>query len=406
MSNEKEQAILTEGEIIAQFEHDTAEKEDVLKPVILVCGKSGTGKSTLINAILGVNLQTGVGKPVTQGYAKETNGQITVWDSKGLETDIGVEKFIEGYHEFIEETRSSGVEGVEGHINAHWYVIDGGGARIEDAELDIINEFPKESTIVIFSKSDKMDEATRNEFENIIRKNGNDKIVYTTKPMDIEELRRLNAPTVSYLKEDGKTDEEIDKILGDKFQKETNYKQLMELTASFMDEATKRVFYEAQHIDLDKAIQMIEGKEGVANAIVLSTATGSAAVGAIPIPGSDAYIITTAQMTMIAGLAKLYGIGIQKEQVAPMLATIAGRQAVVSLSKFIPIAGSIISAGVAGTLTLGMGQYVKSQFKKVAIAKAKGEIFDLGTAFSSSGFNEFFAQNKDLIEAAFKSAKK
>lgn len=61
-------------------------KFDKNKLNILVIGKSGAGKSTLINAVFGKDFaKTGSGKPVTQKLKKFQKGDLSIYDSKGLE---------------------------------------------------------------------------------------------------------------------------------------------------------------------------------------------------------------------------------------------------------------------------------------------------------------------------------
>jgi len=68
-----------------------------------------------------------------------------------------------------------------------------------------------------------------------------------------------------------------------------------------------------------------------------------------------------------------YSIGIPKESYMPFIASIAGRQAASSLLTLIPGVDSIVNAGVAVSLTGGIGKYCMSVFEKAAIAIAKGE---------------------------------
>ena len=86
---------------------------DVLKemtPVnVLVVGKTGVGKSTLINAIFRENLATtGIGRPVTKSVMRITkeNIPIVLYDTKGLELQKNESEIIAEVREFLKNKES------------------------------------------------------------------------------------------------------------------------------------------------------------------------------------------------------------------------------------------------------------------------------------------------------------
>lgn len=365
----------SEEDMQESFEEGYAEQiEQNKRPVVLICGYTGTGKSTILQQIFGRDVvpdyKIGHGEATTQEYDKYENELIKIYDSKGLEPDSGEDHFIAETNNFIRDRQES--PDVNQHIHVFWYVIQGSGGRVTDTDIKIINSFKRESTIVIISKKDitkpqQLESIKEKLISEGIRK---DRIVAVSEPPSLGQL--------------GEGIDDLEKV-----------------TKLIMPDAYKSAWDEAQKVSIEKAISVIESKKKKAQAIIGTAIVASGAAGAIPIPGSDAPIITGAQMSMIASLAALYKVGIQKEQVYPMLASVAGKQIVTSLLKLIPGAGSVISASTAVTITGGIGWYTQKQFEKMAITKAKGEepespVFDSGQVMS------FIIENLDAIKSIAK----
>ena len=115
---------------------------------IMVAGITGTGKSTLINAIFGFEdakgAKTGTGKPITDHIDeyKDPDTPIRIWDTVGLELD---NKKTEDSIESIKQTIADKAKN-ENHldvIHAIWYCINSGSSRYQPAELKFIKELFK-----------------------------------------------------------------------------------------------------------------------------------------------------------------------------------------------------------------------------------------------------------------------
>ena len=133
-------------------------QEPPKRPNVLVCGYTGSGKTTLIKAILGDVVPEdaiGAGLPQTTGYKLYVNegGHIAIYDSKGTEQGDALEDFKRNTTRFINETRKC--KDADEHINLAWYVISGTGDRIQDFDLSLIKDISSIAPIiVVITKND------------------------------------------------------------------------------------------------------------------------------------------------------------------------------------------------------------------------------------------------------------
>ena len=114
-------------------------KKKMGKVNIALIGKTGVGKSTLINAVFNEDLaETGIGRPVTQNckeYTKEGT-YFNLLDTKGFE--------LENYTDILEQLKtiiqSRKTQDPDTHVHLAWFCINSTSNRIEDAEVKFINE--------------------------------------------------------------------------------------------------------------------------------------------------------------------------------------------------------------------------------------------------------------------------
>jgi len=124
-------------------------RKDIGHVNVLIAGKTGVGKSTLINAIFHDNLTvTGTGKPITQEITEITKNDmpISIVDSKGLE--------LKEYNTIINDLKSYIVErkkdsDVHKHLHVAWVCIAEGSSRIEDGEEELINMLLEYMPVVV-----------------------------------------------------------------------------------------------------------------------------------------------------------------------------------------------------------------------------------------------------------------
>ena len=155
---------------------------------IIVMGKTGSGKSTLINAVLEEDLApTGTGQAVTKKnevYSKKmmipigdnNNGQysmigcqLNMYDTVGLEIDnVITERTLEDIKKHIQNTKSK-METDDIHLV--WFCVNNRSSRFESYELDLIRKLSIEYEIPFVIVLTQCFSDEEGELEEKIRKN-------------------------------------------------------------------------------------------------------------------------------------------------------------------------------------------------------------------------------------------
>ena len=116
---------------------------------IIVAGKTGVGKSTLINAVFRDKLaETGMGKPVTDHMRKISKKGIplAIYDTRGFELGKEVQQQVK---QEVMETISNGLatKDINKAIHCIWYCINTASNRVEPEEIEWLKELSKENQI-------------------------------------------------------------------------------------------------------------------------------------------------------------------------------------------------------------------------------------------------------------------
>jgi len=121
---------------------------------------------------------------------------------------------------------------------------------------------------------------------------------------------------------------------------------------------------------------MTAKQENACAVIIHVAAAASGTVGAIPIPFADELPISGAQVLMIIGLGKVFGIEFTKSAASSLALTYVASKVGRGISKavlsFIPVFGWVANAAIAGGLTEAMGWAIANEFDRVAAEKTNG----------------------------------
>jgi uncharacterized protein (DUF697 family)/predicted GTPase len=332
---------LSRAQVEGMFEDRLAEAFAALGCFNLaVFGKTGVGKSTLVNAVFGRDVaRTGVGSPVTKGlvYYRHPDGFLGLYDSEGFETGTAGDAIVAGLRSLVAQHRA---KAVDEQIHAAWYLVRWSDRRFEQGQEQFVRELASLGLPVILA---------------LTQVPNRDGQVHPEAREFAEYIEQLGLPISPH----GRV--VLTNALADPFSGSPVYglQHLLDVTYEVIPAAAEAALTAAQVLDVGRK------KKAVA-AIINQAVVVAAGVGATPIPFADAALLVPNQVTMIARITAAYGLPPSRSRALATAgsvvltggATMAGRYAVTSLLKFVPggaIAGSAISATVAGALTKAVG---------------------------------------------------
>ncbi len=300
---------------------------------IVVVGKTGVGKSTLVNAVFHGNLaETGDGRPVTR-TTREIHKEgipLSVFDTRGLE--IGEYKqTVQELEKFIQERRRSADPNQ--HIHIAWICVMEESRRVEDAEIQLAEMLDRYVPVVAVVTKSIADNGFRQKVQELLPQTRN-AVRVLAKEMVLDSGHAIPA---------------------------SGLENLVELTMTLVPEAQRDALAAAQRISVNHKLQR-------AHAIVASMALTAGGVGATPIPFSDAIAIVPIQLTMLASISAVWGLPTSTAYLGTLVSgaitgtggTLIGRAVAAELLKLIPgvgsVVGGVINAGVASTLTSAFGE--------------------------------------------------
>jgi len=317
---------------------------------ILIAGRSGVGKSTLINAVFQGNLATtGQGRPVTQ-YTQEFTKEgmpISIFDTRGLEMADFKKTFDELNSEVDKRSRE---RDVTKHIHVAWICLAEDLRRVEPAEIELVNILSDKMPVVVVITKARADQGFSSEVRKLLIKATN--VIRVRAIVEVDDEGNVLQPK--------------------------GLDELVKLTMEVLPDAMKKAFAAVQKVDM-------EIKKQQAGAIIGAASVAAAGVAASPIPFSDALLIVPIQIGMLAGISAVFGLPIEQSFLSTLIgsvitggaATLTGRAIFSNLLKSIPgvgtIAGGAIAASTASLITTAFGEAYKAVLEALFI-KNKGEI--------------------------------
>ena len=299
---------------------------------IIIVGRSGVGKSTLINSIFKKDLaEASDGSPVTQNITEYplSDTQISLIDTRGLEMQE-YKTTVDLADQFIRK-RNDSVDR-NSHIHLAWMCISEASHRVEEGEKEFIEMLQKYMPVIII--------VTQCYF-------GNDSFVSKIKDM----FPKSKVVCVIAKGRD---------LRGGITMPTMGLEELTEITEECLPEAHKIAFIAAQQIDF-------RAKQLKAHGIVLAAASLAVTACAIPVPFAHSIILVPIQMSMITGITNVFGLHLNRSIIMAILGIwgtsscmSVGEAIAGNLLKFIPgvgsVAGSLISGGVASSITTTFGE--------------------------------------------------
>lgn len=364
---------------VTYSEYESKKNINKEKVNIIVAGKTGVGKSSLINYIFGKEVaKVGDGQPVTQEIQEYDfeNDNITLFDTKGIEAK-DYEKTLDNIKKYLELRQDSPDENDDIHIA--WLCISERGDRVEEADRELL-KILSEAGIPVIGVFTKRESKRESNFVN--------KVVEDNLLPEAKAIVRVRSITEEVEIEDNLVE-----------LKPKGAEELLEETYKYMSEGRKNAIKKAQTAVLKDRIEAMS-KE--ADVLTNWYAAGAAAIGATPLPFADSLALAVLQTKMVVDINTVYRVDAGTHtftDIAAALITITGVAQVGKLAagllKVIPVIGWTANAGVAAGITKGIG-FGYSEYLKNNINKETGEI-KLDLEDLKQNFMKFFNQFKDMI---------
>lgn len=314
---------------------------------VMLAGRVGVGKSTLVNAIFGEEIaETGVGPSITQNihrYARP-GMPVSVYDTPGIELGIEAELLAKTY--LTEIKAQMGDEDTRIHFCL--YCVRARDERFENVEADIIKALAKDVLVaLVLTQCPTAEDPRVGKFADYLNS---------------QELPVLDGRAFTTLAEE-------DYVAGVRLAPFG----LAELVSSIyhqLPEAERHTLASYQRVSLE--LKVAEARRHV------NFSMGTAAlIAATPIPLIDSIPLSALQIGMLGQICTIMGFRANPKAVATAFATVLGvasaARTTASFFKIFPGIGRTINATIASTTTKALGEAFITACTKVRQRQLAGE---------------------------------
>ena len=290
---------------------------------IMVCGRTGVGKTSLIQAVThpGTVPDSAIGDAVatTRGFDVYETEIADFIDCEGMEPGQTVDE----YARFI-------AEGMSGPVHNIWYCIDASGGRVQNADAELIRRF-SDRVLLVVTKSELL---RREQMEELMSQ--------------LPDLLPVERIAVVSGHEHSGLDQLLDKAVAVS-------ERTME--SEEQEHAGFRSDWDEYYGNMRR--RWAKQASDQADEFIVWAAGRAAAIAAIPLPFADVVPLIANEAYMIYRLGAVYGCAVDKSMMTMLAGTAGGSIAGKLAASLLPLLKIPIAAGV----TYGVGKAAKAYFE-------------------------------------------